>query len=54
MDAPQQAKDERPLDDPVPVDPRSPPVVGAVERILDSEQHGRQLAEELAHLLGRG
>ncbi len=53
MDAPQPTQDERPPD-PAPVDPRSPPVAGAVDRILDSEEHGRQLAEELAHLLGRG
>ncbi len=53
MDAPQETRDER-KPDPAPVDPRSPPVAGAVERILDSEEHGKRLAEELAHLLGRG
>ncbi len=53
MDAPREDRNDR-KPEPAPVDPRSPPVAGAVERILDSEEHGSRLAEELAHLLGRG
>ncbi len=56
MDASPERHEERKDDKVVrheEVDPRSPPVAGAVERILDEEVHGRRLAEELAHLLGR-
>ncbi len=53
MDPPEQRDEPVEQSDTAP-DPRQRPVTGAIDRMLDDEAHGRLLAEELAHLLGRG